>query len=261
MYKAEIILDSISPGKHRLTTFVVTFPRIVLAEANTHRVLTRNLSSQRAIPIKKTIAQVFDDPFLPVEWGANTSGMQAKTLLSAEEQTKAEKVWLKARDLMVGCVNELQDIGPTGVHKQIANRLLEPWIWSTAIISATAWSNFYKLRCHKDAQPEIKKIAEMMRDLHQKSTPNFLDYGEWHIPYGESNTSIEENLKIATGRIARVSYLTHDGIRDTSADIELHDKLILPGHWSPFEHCATPGNSGKGNFRGWNQYRHTLDLT
>jgi thymidylate synthase ThyX len=148
-------------------------------------------------------------------------------------------------------------------HKQIANRLLEPWMWITVIVSATSYGNFFNLRCHKDAQPEIKVIAEMMRDAYYNSTPRQLAVGEWHLPLLQpEDEGVEEDklVKVCVGRVARVSYLTHDGKRDLEADVTLHDRLLSAGHMSPFEHVAKASETSDwfGNFKGFEQYRKTV---
>jgi len=219
---------------------------------------------------------------------ARQKGMQAEQELSITEIERAASIWLSARDSMVDHVNQLLEVG---VHKQIANRLLEPFMYHTVIVTATEWANFFHLRAHKDAQPEIQKIARMMKELYEANTPKQLRYGEWHLPLLQPNEcvidrnspewdepvgaertifDIETAKKVSAGRCARVSYLTHDGVRDSKADIELCEKLAEAGHMSPLEHVARPmrpsetlmfSNSMKdstamfGNFRGWMQFR------
>ncbi len=264
MYSAKILKDSLASCGSRLTTMEICFPRIVLAEANTHRNWSRNSSSSRAIPSEKIIKKVIDNPFLPVYWGKNQKGMSADCELSITNQNEANKIWLSARDSMVEHVRRLLNLG---VHKQIANRLLEPFMWQTVIVSATTWNNFFNLRCDPDAQPEIRKIAIMMRDLYDSSIPNSdlsLTFN-WHFPLVEDGEFVElyksfsfENIKkICVGRCARVSYLTHDGKRDPQADIDLANRLLESGHMSPFEHAAEglSLNLQRGNFTGWMQYR------
>jgi thymidylate synthase ThyX len=264
MYSAKILKDSLATCGSRLTTMEVTFPRIMLAEFNTHRVKSRNSASSRAIPVEKMIKRVTDDCFIPIYWGKNEKGMQANSELSISEQIEANEIWIEARDNAINSVRKLLNIG---VHKQIANRLLEPFMWQTVICSATSWDNFFNLRCDKDAQPEIRKIATMMQDIYNSNTPNsnLLKTLNWHLPLIEDDEFVEliklftiENIKkICVGRCARVSYLTHDGKRDPLADIELADRLLLSGHMSPFEHAAIglDSNIQCGNFTGWKQYR------
>lgn len=257
-FKGQVLADSI--GNNRLTTLELTFPRIVLAEFNTHRKLSRNAASSRAIPVAKMIEQVEQDPFIPIHWGKAQKGMQAFAELDGLSADNCLEIWLSMRDKAVAAVKSLSEIG---LHKQIANRLLEPWMWVTVIASATNWSNFFALRCHGDAEPHINKIACIARDLIIANTPNILKPFEWHMPLigfeGDEELTMDEKVAVATGRCARVSYLTHDGRRDVTADLDLHDRLKESGHWSPFEHIAqfVPGSKDLGgNFgNGWRQYR------
>lgn len=276
MYNAKILLDSMHPvSEHRLTTFELTYPRFVHSELLTHRVFSRNSSSSRAIPIERMIGQAMSDPVVPVWWGKNQPGMQAREELTGYNLSLAQDCWLLARDRAVEYARYLSS---HGLHKQIVNRLLEPWMWITVILSGTSFGNFFNLRCHPDAQPEIKHIADMARDLYCSSEPKLLAYGQWHLPLLpdrlelENQFSLDDIRKISVGRCARVSYLTHDGKREPQKDIELCDRLIFSGHWSPFEHVARPwvpydvrseyaGNNydfedyRTGNFTGWVQYR------
>lgn len=277
-YDCKILLDSINTVGDRLTTFQITYPRFVHSELMTHRVFSRNSSSSRAIPIEKMIQQVENDPVIPVYWGKNQRGMQAKEELEGFEKDRAITRWLYARDQAIANAKEMIY---QSVHKQIVNRLLEPWMWITVIVSSTEYNNFFNLRCHKDAQPEIAKIAYMMLEKYKKSTSVQLPNGVWHLPLVPDRDQILNDLmrsypsrynsefactylkKISVGRCARVSYLTHDGKRDPQADIDLHDNRLLhpsspddPDHMSPFEHVAmaSPGERS-GNFTGWHQYR------
>lgn len=265
-YKCQILLDSINSVGDRLTTFELTYPRFIHSEFMTHRMFSRNSASSRAIPVEKMIERVENDPVIPVYWGKNQKGMQAKEELDTISKAHAEKQWLIARDLAVDQARRLIRLD---VHKQIVNRLLEPWMWITVICSATTYSNFFKLRCHPDAQPEIQKLAYMMRDEYEGSEPTAVKDGHWHLPllegvsisdWQQNGYSVGELCKISVGRCARVSYLTHHGTRDPQADIDLHDRLLSSGHWSPFEHVAyaAPGKSS-GNFNGWVQYRKQLE--
>jgi thymidylate synthase ThyX len=287
-YEAKVLKDSLSPDRVRLTTIEVTLPRIVLAELNTHRMFSRNSASSRAIPVKKMLERVKNDPFIPVWWGKNQKGMQAAEELAPGAKSLALAEWLLARDNAVATVERLQE-GDIDLHKQIANRLLEPWLFHTVIVTATEWDNFWGLRRHPDAQPEIKRAADMMWDAYQASFPVAVGDGEWHLPLVEANEafnlqvngmSIQDVCKVSVGRCARVSYLTHDGKRDPKADIELCERLAKSGHMSPMEHVATPMTRDQavkilrkpgvvgldlldidartvfaGNFRGWVQMR------
>jgi thymidylate synthase ThyX len=289
-FAARILADSISPHGHRLTTLEVTFPRIVLAEFNTHRVFSRNSASSRAIPVAKQIARVLDDPYVPEAFGANQPGMQAAAPLTGEKHAVARQEWLRARDRAVAhalrlishpelCSPEADapalraalaemlarpvDERWLNVHKQLANRLLEPFMWHTLIVSATEWDNFFHLRAHPDAQPEIRRVAELMRAAVAASAPEEVAEGDWHLPLifaGDADLALADRVRVSVGRCARVSYLTHDGRRDPSADLALCERLLASGHLSPFEHVARPEPGGEwcGNFRGWHQFRKDL---
>lgn len=244
-YDAKILADSISPAEHRLTTFEVTFPRIVLAEFNTHRMLSRNSASSRAIPVAKRIATVMSDPFVPAVFGKNMPGMQHGEVLDEEDQLRASAAW---RTGLHTALSTAESLAGSNVHKQLANRVLEPYSWHTVIVTATDWENFFNLRCHQNAQPEIRTVVEMMRELHRNHLPRPLNSSEWHLPLVqrderigvETNGDIEVLAKISAARCARVSYLTHDGKRDLDADLELYKKLTTNGHMSPLEHPARP---------------------
>lgn len=283
MYECKINLDSISPDGFRLTTFIVKFPRMILSQINTHRTLTRNSSSSRAIPIEKQLKSVKENPFIPEYWGKNQKGMQAYEEIT--DRKTANTNWLVAKDSAIQSAESLLSIG---IHKQITNRLLEPFMWHTSIISATEFSNFFHLRCG-DAQPEIRKIATLMRELYNNSKPKEVGYGQWHSPLlniERTEADVIEPCKVSVGRCARVSYLTHEGKRDYKADIELHDRMLKEGHLSPFEHVARPMTKKEldlfsqkkltwnkqnndwdwggeymhflGNFNGWVQYRKQI---
>lgn len=255
--EAKIICDSVNKCGNRITTWVLKFPRFILAEFNTHRQLSRNSSSSRAIPIGTIIKNIEDDPAIPEFWGKNQKGMQASVELTEEEKEKAKKQWLYSRDLMIHKVRMLQDLD---VHKQIANRLLEPWMHQTVLCTATEWQNFYALRADQPAQPEFRKLAYLMLDLYNESKPKLLKGGEWHIPFGDKycdSLTHKEQLKVCTARAARVSYNNFEGDIDFQKDFALHDNLLSSGHLSPFEHCAQAAEFPirSGNFVGWEQYR------
>jgi hypothetical protein len=244
-YDAKIVLDSVGPNGARATTFELTMPRIVLAEFNTHRMFSRNAASSRAIPVEKLLKRIEDDPMLPVFWGKNQSGMQAAEELTGEARERAQVEWLLMRDYAVSSARALA--GPAiNLHKQIANRIVEPWMFTTVVVTATEWDNAWGLRVDPQAQPEFEKVMHKAYDLYKNSDPRTLASGEWHLPYVTGNDegiliavgcTEEELCLISTGRCARVSYLTHDGVRDPLADIALpKDRLIPSGHMSPLEH-------------------------
>lgn len=297
MSEAQIIKDSInSATDDRLTTYVVSFPRFINAEVLRHRMLSFNSASSRAIPTSKIIKDIKDNPAMPVFWGKNQSGMQAYDELddtvkkhyvwkksyssvygvgfsdeAITDKEYAKKCWLDARDDMV---NAAENLTKLGLHKQIANRIIEPWQNITLIISGTEWENFFKLRADRYAQPEFRELAYKMLELYNKNIPIIKNpsesrwfaetvQGDSHIPYEDNMPNGVTGLgavRVAVARCARVSYLTQDGEIDLAKDYELYDRLIAGGHFSPCEHIAFPSKESKfyGNFKGWVQYRKTL---
>jgi thymidylate synthase ThyX len=257
---ATVVADSISPLGIRITTMVLRYPRFIHAEFMTHRMFSRNASSSRAIPIEKMIKAVEDEPAMPVYWGKNQKGMQAAEELSDVERAGCETEWLEARNSAVKHAKTMLDFG---LHKQLTNRLLEPWQHITVICTATEWTNFYALRRHKDAQPEIKALADCMHAAQNASLPMQLRGGEWHLPFiCNDDMQYAENLRVrmSVARCARVSYLNHDGTTpNMENDMKLYDRLILasPAHMTPAEHQCVPmtDNSFYGNLRGWKQHR------
>jgi len=273
VFEAKIVTDSISPARSRLTTFALRYPRFVHAELMTHRLFSRNASSSRAIPVKTILQQLEEDPAMPVFWGLNEKGMQARSEADSFTIEAFKTLWLEARDSAIEYARTLNNMG---LHKQLVNRLLEPWSHITVVVTATEWDNFFDLRCNPDAQPEIKAVADRMRDLYYANTPSRVEFGGWHLPFiqdeekhapgnyaKKGHVKNEGNLvKASTARCARVSYLTHDKKRpDLDLDIVLHDRLFGSKHMSPFEHPAQPltnPDQWSGNFKGWVQYRKML---
>lgn len=266
-------------------------------ELMTHRLFSRNAASSRAIPIDKMLAMVEEEPAMPVEWGKNQAGMQAKEVLESRYQiATAEFLWKEAAKSAVEQARRLQDCG---LHKQIVNRVTEPFVHMKTVVTATEYNNWFWLRCHPDAQPEIKVLAEKMEELYNNNKPFELDNKCWHMPYylsgywyPDSELSLEEALKISSSCCAQVSFRNSDDSLDKA--IAIYDRLVTstPIHASPFEHQATPINdatphleltgcvnygsypatwqdgvthvdrNGKlwsGNFKGWVQHRQLIE--
>jgi thymidylate synthase ThyX len=262
-FYAKVILDSVNKSMQRLTTMEVRYPRIIHSEFMTHRVFSRNAASSRAIPVKKLLSQVMDMPFIPEKFGINQTGMQSYEFLEGEQHQGAITVWLKARDNAHRVATTMSE--ELNIHKQLCNRLLEPFSWITVIVTATDWNNFFNLRIHEAAQGEINKIAGLIKNALDESIPNLLFQGQWHTPYiqpDEKDLNDDIKFKVSAARCARVSYLTHDGKRAIEKDLELFQRLIDDAHMSPHEHPARPIMPGEehlqGNFRGWVQFRKTL---
>ena len=288
---AKVICDSFDTNMHtRITTMELEYPRFIHSEFMTHRMFSRNASSSRAIPVAKVIQAVIDNPAMPIHWGKNQSGMQAREELDDSGKESVERLWIDARDCAVQLAKEMSEVG---AHKQIVNRILEPFTHIRVIVTATDYANFFALRDHEDAQPEIRELAVAMKKAIEESTPQLLGIGECHLPYldAEDFTNIYEHLKensitrhdpaqhqiwmmacaVSAARCARVSYLTHDGERPTlEKDLELYRHLVNanPPHMSPCEHQASPNCYSKideldypithSNFRGWVQFRHLI---
>lgn len=263
--EVKIIKDSLHPFTgRRLTTMQLRYWRGIHGEFMTHRVFSRNASSSRAIPIITFLKQVWNDPAGPVHWGANNPGMQAKTELTGFKLWFAQQAWRWTGRAVCAAVWLTNKVAKP--HKQTFNRLLEPWQYISVIVTATEWDNFFELRNHPDAQPEIRELAIAMYAAMIVSRPQLREY---HLPYltdAEERSYINGHLdldtllKISTARCARVSYLTHDGTAPSiDKDIRLHDQLVgsVPIHASPTEHqaIAAPDDAFYKNFRGWKQYR------
>jgi len=240
MYTAKILADSIANGV-RLVTMEVTFPRFILAEFNTHRVFSRNSASSRAIPVHKRIAQVWSNPFVPESFGLNKSGMQASANLGGWRASLARWLWVMASRF---CVLIAWAMSKIDVHKQLANRVIELWAWHTVVVTATEWENFFNLRTHKAAQPEMQITARRMREAFDASTPRELQSGEWHLPYVDEEEKeilrdkTDDLVKISVVRCAAVSFERQYAARTINQCITRHDEMRSLAHWSPFEHQA-----------------------
>jgi hypothetical protein len=248
-----------------LTTLRVFCPKFILAEINTHRLLSRNFSSSRAIPAKTTRSRVLANPVIPVSFGQNQSGMQSSTDLSGLRLWAAQKSWMWSRypACLAHWVGE-----KAGLHKQVCNRIVEPWVWAEGVISGTDWENFYKLRCHSDTQPEFQDLAVKMRNASVSHEPQTLRPGLYHLPfileeeYGQYDL---QQLKVmSVARCARVSYYLRDGARSSyESDLKLFDRLAGsdPKHLSPFEHvaCCSKNPGRFANFKDWIQFRQEIE--
>ena len=256
--EAKVVLQSRSRESNTpITTLQLRYWRAIHAEFMTHRVFSRNAGSSRAIPVKKVLAQVWGDPAGPIHWGANQTGMQAKTELVGLRRWLAQKLWRGAAK--VACVFAWSMM-KLGLHKQVANRLLEPWQYINVVVTATEWENFFDLRDHEDAQPEIQELARAMKSAMLEAPFQVLDAGDWHLPYildSEKDLPLDVKLKLSTARCARVSYEPFDGDASIEKECKRHDLLVgsEPIHASPTEHQACVSRFAETNFRGWTQYR------
>ena len=300
---AKVIADSVTTSGERLTTFQLKYPRFIHAEFMTHRTFSRNASSSRAIPVKRQIEAILEDPAMPVHWGKNQRGMQADGEHSADVVIKPEyhpqgeyagstetglicdgpvSAWHEALENAVAVARAFDE---AGYHKQVVNRILEPFAHINVVVTASYYGNFFALRRHADAQPEIKVLADVMWEALSASDPAKLEPRDWHLPYVSDEDIygiLQRNaiptagipidpwtmmmIKVSVARCARVSYMTHDGARPTvDADMALYDRLVgsVPLHASPAEHQArvqeVPDPLMCGNLSpAWMQYRKTL---
>ncbi|MCB0627931.1 MAG: FAD-dependent thymidylate synthase [Saprospiraceae bacterium] len=257
---AKMVADSISKTGIRISTLELNYHRFIHSEFMTHRMFSRNASSSRAIPVNKILEKLKENPAMPIYWGKNKAGMQADEELDVLIFTDPECSGISREDLWKDAAEMAgyfaKDFSKTGYHKQIVNRLTEPFQFIRVIVTATEWDNFFKLRLHPAAQPEIQELARSMKIAMDSSIPEKLSVGEYHLPYIDKkefncfnkhpkmnawNGSIEEPIKASIARCARVSYLNHDKSKpDVKKDIELYNHLLKEGHMSPFEHIATP---------------------
>ncbi len=293
---AKVIKDSISPDGVRITTLELEYPRIIHSELMTHRVFSRNSASSRAIPVSKVIELVESNPAMPVHWGKNQAGMQAKEELDDLNKEAVRQLWLEAAKQAVSIAKVMADIGG---HKQVVNRILEPFQHMKVVVTSTEWANWDWLRDHPDADPTIHALAKEMKRVRSESTPEELFYGEWHLPYVNSERSkfyaernyfdehgepitLEQAQMVSASCCAQTSYRKQDGSLEKAEDI--FKKLVEsePCHASPVEHQATPvdltcspyetehwKSKGithmdrnltlySGNFRGWVQFRQLI---
>lgn len=297
-YKCVIVLDTLRPragtgwdtSNYRITTMIVRFPRCILSEMNTHRVFSRNSASSRARSLKTTIKQVLEDPYIPL-FTENAKGMQGPYITNSDQLTKAEMEWLFARDaavkhalrMLMGHKMDQIDYDPyevldlyydsyygkdyegsriPNVHKQTANRLLEPFMWHEMLITSSYWRNFFNLRMDEAAQPEIQAIATLMYEAMHESRPDIFPE---HIPFVKrehhaSQRALLHDLKKSAAECARISYVDRStaGTKDGSEDLAL--RLLSKGHMSPFEHQAIDPDIYKTLFPGGGFTLSTMGL-
>lgn len=250
----------------RLTTMALTYPRFIHAEFMTHRVFSRNASSSRAIPVVKLVDMALQDPAFFVEVGRNQPGMQADKLVPEVIRSTFQDEWEELANLVAGYATRWALT--YGIHKQVVNRVMEPWHHIKVVVTATDWKNFFELRDHPDAQPEIRALAIRMREAMNNSSPVTRAR---HLPYVTSDERdslpLSDLFKLSTARCARVSYMNHDNTSpDVMKDCELHDQLVgsKPIHASPAEHSAMAWTYVpdilRSNFsQPWVQYRKYVE--
>jgi hypothetical protein len=290
---ATVIADSVCNGI-RMVTMELEYPRFFHSEVMTHRMLSKNAASSRAIPGKAMMAHIKENTARPIFWGKNQPGMKARESLNPLEIESSIGVWDAARDMAISHAEIMNDIGN---HKQVSNRIVEPFMMMKTVMSGTEWANLLWLRDHEDAQPEFKELAHCIATAQEMSTPNQLKPGEWHLPYVNSvrvdgkmtywvdeEVSLENARKVSASCCAQVSYRKLDDSLEKA--LKVFDMLNLgtgsgqPAHASPVEHQATPmlateyqtcfgweegvthvdreGHAWSGNLRGWVQFRKLI---
>ncbi len=272
-YRCEILADSLNPSGCRLTTFEVTFPRMVLADLTRHRVFSYSFESTRAIPVRKRIDLVRNDPYVPIFRG-ETPGMGGGYILSDDEQEYLQAQWRQAASFAADTAQRMIDAG-----KEHVGRILEPYSWITGIISGTSFDNYFGLRAPPlgeepdpekwGAQIELQIIANMMQVAYHENEPEQLGFGDWHLPLVTDEEKQRYNSdedrwtlmlpKISAGRCASTSYLRqHDANNTAEVAFERWEVRLAPSaHWSPGEHPAVAlhGSVQMGNFTGFRQLR------
>lgn len=291
---AKVVLASI--GKEngvKIVTMELEYPRVALAEFNTHRVFSRNGQSSRAVPFERMLEALRANYHSPLRWLKNQPGMVSTVAMDSAEEALADTIWGEALEDAIFHAIRLNDIRAS---KQYVNRLLEPWLMTKTLVTSTRWANFFKLRDHKDALPEFAHLAALMKEVYDNA--EFIErsaiepYGKWHMPYITAldwddvrETIIEPKVQEPVGetlgllpglgtlitqsvaRCCRLSYKTFDSDKRSSIeqDIATFKKLATdPLHASPMEHVAFPLGDARfdpaitGNFHGFAQFRKLM---
>lgn len=294
---ARVIADSINEPGNRMITLELEYPRFILAEVNTHRMLSKNSASSRAIPVGTMHQQISEKPARPVFYGKNQSGMVAKEELCEHTINDTKLIWDAARDASISHAAALSGFGN---HKQVVNRLTEPFQMTKTVMSGTEWDNLLWLRNHPDAQPEFQELARCIAACLKTSVPAELRTGQWHLPYVDTVTefdgvqtywidgkeiTLEQARRVSVSCCAQVSYRKNDDSLEKADRIfemlNLNSK-VNPPHFSPAEHQACAmwidpipielkrlpmgythvdrhGNLWSGNLKGWIQYRKMIE--
>jgi hypothetical protein len=248
---------------------LLKYPRFIHAEFMTHRAFSRNAASSRAIPFEKQLSAMYRDPAVPLVWGSNQKGMQAGAELEHEETLKAEREWLDAMEEAARYAGRLWE---RGCHKQIVNRVIEPFTHIVVLVSATEWANFLELRDHEAAEPHMRLLAQAIRHELETAPIQRLEPGEWHLPFTGTKEASPAAIAHSVACAASTSYKTVEGFdMSPEAAKRLHDQFVnsRPQHASPLEHVArVDGNvmdndhwqfpRDHGNFVGFRQYRRMI---
>lgn len=279
----EMFVEVVLASRHAQTGRLVVslhmrYPRIIHGELMTHRVFNRNARSSRAVPIKTLLGEIRSSAFIPWHWTGAKPGMQgvpnwqekilvkgaAALHVDTDIPVNAEAAWLWGRDLMADLAESFAD---ADYHKQVANRLVEPWMWMDLLVTSTHWANFMHLRDHPDAEPHIRDLAVLVGKALEAAgdQAQILHPGQWHLPYvtreeidrelpawrftsaadavlRPETTVADLGKMISAARCARISYKPFDGNSTYEKEIERFNSLIGNDavHASPLEHQCTP---------------------
>lgn len=265
-YEVEVLAASVNSAGERVATIRARYPRFIHSEVMTHKDLSRNASSSRAIPVKTMLRSLWNNKAAPLFWGANQPGMQAYTELTPTRKKLAQFIWDFTGSFVIIMAWLMMKVG---AHKQIVNRMIEPWSFIHVQITATDWSRFFKLRIHHAAQPEIQALAYCIREALRKATYREVADGDYHLPWitdaerqRYERTKLDLLLHVSGARSARLSYTPHGSVKQSwDKDLKLALGLIEEQHVSPFEHQlkATPGEK-HANFQGWKAQRTIMGL-
>ena len=297
--RAAVIAHSISAvSGEEIVTFLIDFPRFILPEFNTHRVISKSGASSRAIPVAKSIEAIQNHSYMPIHFGQNKAGMSADQEVDKTTKFTAKCAWdFAARN----AIESAKTLNSLGIHKQVTNRVLEPFSYMRMVVTATEWDNFFWLRLHEDADPHINELARVMLFALQESIPTELQQGDYHVPFfGEGywtpaiearyGVTAQQAIEHSMSCCAQTSYRKLDMSSEKTQDIV---KKLFGGsraHSSCGEHQASPmavptlnlipseyliadyiqvmpeathldrqGNFWSNNFKHWSQYRDSIE--
>ncbi len=269
MFAKVVLASKPTNGAPPIITMHLRYPRIIHGEIMTHRKKSRNARSSRAVPVATMLKEIREEPFIPWHWGKNQKGMQASEECNERVLTPTadegmqgvtrhsrERAWREGAQF---AANLAEQFSIVGYHKQIANRLIEPFSFIDTLVTSTSWANFFHLRDHKDAEPHFQDLARLMLVAKEEANFQELRPGQWHLPYvtEEDVAAVEDYLepysetthptmpylqKLSVARCARISYKPFDGDGSIERELERYEQLVGsdPLHASPAEHQATP---------------------
>lgn len=262
MIKSEVVLRTKNKKGFIVTTFVVEFPRIILPEVLTHRAWSRNTSSSRAVPFKRTLHQVITNPFVPVYWQKSHTGMQGNEYFTGEYESRLRNKWLKYRD---ECVSHAIELNSLNVSKQIVNRVLEPFVLCKMIITTgeEGLINFFNLRCPIYESKKDKKKMEItksksMAEVHMQllAQSMYLSVCDSDMVSSDTHIPFYDDIKESVEACARVSYNKIESSKNNLFQLLLEQK-----HMSPFEHIlfSTDDKERYYNMQGWKSLRYRIE--